>query len=157
MNDGMTYALALMGAGFGIGLIVLLNIAMGWTRLRLDTEDKARRFLKRDVMGFEAGDEQALTTDRCGFICLEAGGERLGLVLARGDNAVVRALRAGDVRRVDRQGATLTITLYDYTLPRVVLELGRDGQSQAWAERVETFVRAPKRALKEEARHAESA
>ena len=38
MNDSLTYVLALIGAAFGIGLIVLLNIAMGWTRLRLNTE-----------------------------------------------------------------------------------------------------------------------
>ena len=51
MNDSLTYVLALIGAAFGIGLIVLLNIAMGWTRLRLNTEQQAQSFLRRDIMG----------------------------------------------------------------------------------------------------------
>ena len=157
MNEGMTYVLALVGAGFGVGLIVLLNVAMGWTRLRLDTEDKAQRFLKRDVMGFQIGAEQALTPDRRGYICLEADGARIGLVLARGDNAVVRALRSGDVRSVDVQGPALILMLHDYTLPRAVLELGRDGRAQDWADRLQAFVRAPRRAPLKEVRHAESA
>lgn len=157
MNDGMTYVLALMGAAFGIGLIVLLNIAMGWTRLRLETEEKARRFLKRDVMGFQMGDAQVLTPDRRGFLCLEANGERIGLVLARGDNAVVRALRAGELRRVEAQGSTLTLMLYDYTWPRVTLDLGREGQTQVWADRLAAFVRAPRGANMKEADHAKSA
>ncbi|WP_440957949.1 hypothetical protein ACFELO_11745 [Oceanicaulis sp. LC35] len=153
----MTYALALVGATFGIGLIVLLNIAMGWTRLRLNSEETAKRFLKRDVMGFVVGGEQALTPDRRGYLCLEANGARVGLVLARGDNAVVRALRAGEIRSVDVQGSTLTITMYDYTLPRAVLDLGREGQTQDWADRLEAFVRQPRRASRKEAQHAESA
>lgn len=157
MNDGMTYVLALIGAGFGVGLIVLLNIAMGWTRLRLDTEEKAQHFLKRDVMGFQTGGEQALTPDRRGYICLEADGARVGLVLTSGDNAVVRALRAGELRSVETHGSTLTLMLYDYTLPRAVLELGRDGQAQDWAERLKAFVRASRAASRKEVRHAESA
>jgi hypothetical protein len=157
MNDSMTYVLALIGAAFGIGLIVLLNIAMGWTRLRLENEDKAQRFLKRDVMGFMASAEQALTPDRRGYICLEEGGGRIGLVLARGDNAVVRALRPGELRSVDAQGSTLTLMLYDYTLPRAVLDLGREGRTQDWADRLEAFVRAPRRASTKEAGHAKSA
>ena len=157
MNEGMTYLLALVGAAFGIGLIVLLNVAMGWTRLRLDTEDRAQRFLKRDVMGFQTGGAQALTPDRRGYICLEPDGERIGLVLARGDNAVVRALRPGDLRSVDAQGSVLILIIYDYTLPRAVLDLGRDGQAERWAEQLERFVRAPGRAPREEVRHAESA
>ena len=157
MDDGLTYLLALIGSAFGIGLIVLLSIATGWTRLRLDTEDKALGLLKRDVMGFKAGDEQALTPDRRGFLCVEANGERIGLVLARGDNAVVRALRRGEVRSVEAQGSTLTLLLYDYTLPRAVLDLGRDGQAQGWADRLTAFVRAPRGVNMKEARHAESA
>lgn len=157
MDDGLTYLLALIGSAFGIGLIVLLNVATGWTRLRLDTEDKALGLLKRDVMGFRAGDEQALTPDRRGFLCLEASGERIGLVLARGDNAVVRALRPGEVRSADVQGSTLTLLLYDYTLPRAVLELGQDGQAQGWADRLTAFVRAPRGANMKEADHAKSA
>ena len=157
MNDGMTYALALVGASFGIGLIVLLNIAMGWTRLRLNTEEMAQRYLKRDVMGFQTGDVQALTPDRRGYICLEAKGERIGLVLARGDNAVVRALSVGDVRAIEVQGSTLVLMLYDYTLPRAMLDLGREGQAQDWADRLEAFVRAPRRATRKEADHAQSA
>ena len=157
MDDGLTYLLALIGSAFGIGLIVLLNVATGWTRMRLDTEDKALGLLKRDVMGFKAGDEQALTPDRRGFLCVEANGERIGLVLARGDNAVVRALRRGEVRSVEAQGSTLTLLLYDYTLPRAVLDLGRDGQAQGWADRLTAFVRAPRGRNMKEARHAESA
>ena len=157
MNDSLTYVLALIGAAFGIGLIVLLNIAMGWTRLRLNTEQQAQSFLRRDIMGFQAGDEQALTADRCGYICLEADQARVGLVLARGDNAVVRALRAGELRSVEAHGATLTLTPDDYTLPRVGLELGRDGVGQSSADRLQTFVRAPRRASRKEVHHAESA
>lgn len=157
MDDGLTYVLALIGAAIGIGLIVLLNIATGWTRLRLDTEDRALGLLKRDVMGFKAGDERALTPDRRGFLCLEANGERIGLVLARGDNAVVRALRPGEVRSADAQGSTLTLLLYDYTLPRAVLELGQDGQAQGWADRLTAFGRAPRGANMKEADHAKSA
>ena len=157
MDDGLTYLLALIGSAFGIGLIVLLNVATGWTRMRLDTEDKALGLLKRDVMGFKAGNEQALTPDRRGFLCLEASGERIGLVLARGDNAVVRALRPGEVRSADVQGSTLTLLLYDYTLPRAVLELGQYGQAQGWADRLTAFVRAPRGANMKEADHAKSA
>lgn len=157
MDDGLTYLLALIGSAFGIGLIVLLNIATGWTRFRLDTEDKALALLKRDVMGFKAGDEQALAPDRRGFLCVEANGDRIGLVLARGDNAVVRALRRGEVRSVEAQGSTLTLLLYDYTLPRAVLDLGRDGQAQGWADRLTAFVRAPRGVNMKEADHAKSA
>ena len=157
MNDSMTHILALIGAGFGIGMIILLNIAMGWTRLRLNTETEAQRFLKRDVMGFKVGSEETLTPDRCGYLCLEADGERIGLVLARGDNAVVRALRPADVRSAQVNGTTLMLALNDYTLPRVVLDLGRDGQAAQWADRFETFMRAPRGASRNEARYAESA
>lgn len=157
MNDGMTYLLALIGAAFGIGLIVLLNVAMGWTRLQLESAASAQAFLKRDVMGFRPGADEVLTPDRLGYLCLEADGRRLGLVLARGDKAVVRALVCGDVRSVQAQGSILTLLLNDYTLPRVVLDVGRDGQAQDWAQRIEAFVRAPSRISKEEARHAESA
>jgi hypothetical protein len=157
MNDSFTYALALIGSAFGIGLIVLLNMAMGWTRLRLNTEDEAQRFLKRDVMGFQVGSEHVLTPDRCAYLCLEANGARIGLVLARGDNAVVRALRPGDVRSAQVNGTTLTLALFDYTLPRAVLELGRDGQATDWADRLQDFVRAPGGAPGNEARYAKSA
>lgn len=157
MNESMTDLLALIGAAFGIGLIILLNMALGWTRLRLNTEDEAQRFLKRDVMGFKVGSEQVLTPDRCGYLCLEAGGERIGLVLARGGNAVVRALRPGEVRSAQVTGTTLILTLFDYTLPRAVLELGRDGRAADWASRLQEFVRAPGGASKNEAQYAESA
>jgi hypothetical protein len=157
MNESMTDVLALIGAAFGIGLIVLLNMALGWTRLRLNTEGEAQRFLKRDVMGFKVGTEQILTPDRCGYLCLEADGGRIGLVLARGDNAVVRALRPGDVRSAQVTGTTLTLALFDYTLPRAVLELGRDGQATDWADRLQDFVRAPGGAPGNEARYAKPA
>lgn len=140
MSETLTLLLVLTGAALGVGLLVILNVMIGgWTPMRFQDADVALRYLQRDVLGFEPGADRVVTTDGDGALIAEQAGARLGLVLARGDGAIVRALGPADVRAVERSGARLRLGLRDYTLPGAELTLASESVARDWAERVRQF------------------
>lgn len=141
-------------SALAIGLLVILNILIGgWTPARLRTEDEAAQALADGVFGFRAASPVALAADGHGALAREAGGDRLGLAVAFGDRLTVRALRPGDLRSVERDGARLTLRLNDYTLPSAALRFSDAETAQQWAAEAEAYV-VTADAAKGEAAHA---
>lgn len=142
MNDPVILALVLAISALSITGLVLLNRRLGgWTPARLDSLEAAGRCLADDVVGFVPG-EGALGSDGAAALVEERGGDRLGLVIARGDRCVTRALRPGELIAVTREGATLTLHLADFTFARFATTLKDEETAARWAERAARFTSA---------------
>lgn len=139
MDDPLILIVVLLVSAVSITGLVLLNRRLGgWTPARLDGVDAAARRLGDDVIGFEPG-EGVLAADAGAALIEERGGKRLGLVLARGDRCVTRALRPEEIIAITREGATLTLHLADFTLPRIVTTLEDEPTAARWADRATRF------------------
>lgn len=139
MSEPLILILVLIASAVSITALVLLNRWLGgWTPARLDSLQAAAGHLADDIVGFEAG-EGALAVDARAALVEERGGRRLGLVLARGDRCVTRALAPGELIAVTREGATLTLHLADFTLNRVVTTLQDETTAMRWADRAGRF------------------
>lgn len=150
MDDPLMLAAILAGSAAAISALILLNRWLGgWTPSRLDSLADAGERLGADVVGFRPG-AGALATDRLAALVREEGGDRLGLVIARGDRYVTRALAPGELLSVRREGRTLTLHIADFTLSRVGVTL----EDEAAARDFETLA---KRLTRETARHARTA
>lgn len=128
--------LVLGASALAIALLVVLNFIIGgWAPARLHTPEAAARALSDGVFGFRCGDEIGLSVDGRGALVLEAGGDRLGLAYVFGDRITVRALRAGDLKAVRREGARLSLELNDYTFPAAQLRFADAASAQRWEAR----------------------
>jgi len=144
MNELLSLVAVLLGSALAVGLVIGLNAVLGgWTPSRIDSVESAAEALERDVLGFRAGDEAVAATDGRAALVMEADGARLGLALSRGDIIVSRALRPGEVRRAEAQGARVVIIMDDFTLPRVFVTLADEAEARLWAERVTGFAKGP--------------
>ncbi len=136
--------LVLGASALAIALLVVLNIIIGgWSPARLRTEEEAASALAEGVFGFEAARPIALAADGQGALALERGKGRLGLAVCLGDRITVRALRPGEVRGIERDGARLSLHLNDYTLPAARLRLADAETAQHWQAEAERFSAAP--------------
>jgi hypothetical protein len=144
MDDLVMITLVLGASALAITLLVVLNIILGgWSPARLRTEEEAAAALAEGVFGFEAAAPITLAADGQGALALERGGARLGLAVSFGDRITVRALRTGEVRGIDRDGARLSLHLNDYTLPVARLRLADAETAQAWQTKAEGFIVEP--------------
>jgi len=133
----MAYILYLAGSLAGVGLMVGLSVLLfGLRAAPLDAADATRR-LAQEIAGFRAGD-----------VALDVGGQAalvedrrdgtVHLVVRRGDGLITRRLNA--LRRLDRDGAALSLRLSDFTLPRTRLVLPEAGLARAWQVRLAPLV-----------------
>jgi len=135
MNNPIVLIIVLLVSALSITGLVLLNARLGgWSPARIDSAEAAGAELEGDVIGFEAG-RGAVSADGLGALVEERGGSRLGLVLARGDRLVTRALNPGEILAVTREGESVTLHLADFTLPRAVLIFGDETIAGDWADR----------------------
>jgi hypothetical protein len=142
MDDPIILALVLAGAALAVaGLIGLNRLIGGWSPAALGDLEAAGTRLAEDVVGFEPG-EGACAADGQAALVLEKGGERLGLVLARGDRTVTRVFRPGEVGAVAREGAALVFRFSDFTLPRARVIMADDAEAEAWRSKIARFARS---------------
>ena len=142
MDDPLTLLLVLGSSVIAVSLVVAMNAFLGgWTPARFATLDEAAHAIMTDVLGFRPG-EGALSADRRAALVLEADRSRLGLALARGDRAVVRALRSGELASAAREGARLILTLNDFTLPRAVIDFDSEVQARVWEATASDYIAA---------------
>lgn len=151
MGDSPLAILAVLGvSALAVSALIVLNRFIGgWTDIRFDDLALPARRLEEDVTGFRAG-EGVLSSDRLAALVMEAGGERLGLVLARANRSVTRALRPGEISRIEADGHRFHIHFDDFTLPRVTIDLDEDAAA-GWGERMRAFVRQSSPAVHGEA------
>ncbi|MEO1039903.1 MAG: hypothetical protein AAFX09_10175 [Pseudomonadota bacterium] len=142
MDSALVQILVLIISALAIAGLVWLNARLGgWTPARVESLAAARAVLEFDVIGFRAA-QGVLAADGRAALFTEDGGERLGLVTALGDGLVSRALGAGDVRAVDRDGAGLKLALNDYTYPAVTLTLADEDEAESWRRAIEALTAA---------------
>lgn len=121
------------------GLIVLNRFIGGWSDVRFEDVSLPAQRLEEDVTGFRAG-EGVIANGGLAALVMEQGEARLGLVIARGDRCVTRAIRPGEIDRLDADGQRFHIHFNDFTLPRVTLDL--DGSAaKRWEAIMRRFVR----------------
>ena len=137
----MSLELVVIGSLVGIALMVALNVWLGLSEPAriFDAADAARR-LDVDAVGFSSGEGVVSETGRAALV-EEAGGDRIGLLLARGDRIIIRYLAKGGVRdtRMDEEGA-LTLFLKDFTLPKAVFEFADREIARRWADRLNALL-----------------
>ena len=133
----MSELLILFASALGIGAMVLINSRLDiWTPAVIASLGDAQRRLDADSVGFEAG-EGILAEDGKSALVEEAGTDRIALLVARGDNVVIRYLDAGAVKaaRVDADGA-LTVRLDDFTFAPARLDLADAHEARLWADKL---------------------
>jgi hypothetical protein len=141
MDDLIMIILVVGASALAIGLLVILNVIIGgWSPSRLRTEEAAAAALANGVFGFQAASPISLAADGRGAVALEQSGDRLGLAVCFGDRITVRALSAGDVRAVDRDGVRLTLYLDDYTMPSASLRFTDAETAQTWRSHAEALI-----------------
>lgn len=141
MEDSpLALVIVLAASALAVGGLILFNrLIGGWKDVEFaDTAMPAQR-LEEDVTGFEAG-EGVLSSDRKAALVMEKGEARLGLVIARGDRCVTRAIRPGEIARLDADGPRFHIHFNDFTLPRVTLDLD-ESAARGWEDIMRRFVR----------------
>lgn len=125
-----------LGSIAGIALLVGLNIMLfGATGVKLTSASDAIRRLKEEIAGFRAGDT-VIDTAQSAALVENAHDGSLHLVVARGDGLVTRALKKGAVKTLARDGATLSLRLTDFTLPRAKLTLADEALARDWETRL---------------------
>ncbi|MGJ3231430.1 MAG: hypothetical protein ACFE0P_06510 [Oceanicaulis sp.] len=143
MSDILTLVLVLGASIISVALLVVLNLFLGgWTPARFSQAEAGVRAIEEGVLGFRGSAEAVMARSGRVVLVIEAGGGRLGVAATSGDRATVRALRPGEVKAVQVEGATLTLDLDDYTFPRAWLTLDDAASAQDWARRAEGFTAA---------------
>ena len=126
----------LIGSLVGVALLVGLNVVLlGRARTRLERDAAAAR-LAGDVPGFAPG-ASAVSADGQAALIENARDGALWLVEVKGDGLVTRNLKRDGLRGAARDGGKLTLTLADFTLPRVQLVLADADAARAWQAHLE--------------------
>lgn len=124
--------LYLVGSFAGIALLVLLNLALfGRARPAVGTAEQLAAHLAREIPGFRAG-RFALDRDGRAALVENVADRSIVLVDALGDGLVTRRLGGAVLSQVQREEARLSLTLRDFTLPRVALGLESDAVARDW-------------------------
>jgi hypothetical protein len=127
----------LIGSLIGVSSMVAMAYFMKtWTPARLESLDDARHRLNIDAVGFDAG-RAVLSIDGKVALVEEQGGERIGLLAARGDGVVIRYLKSGMIKGA-RMGedASLLIGLRDFTFAPVTMKFDDNESSRLWADKL---------------------
>ena len=144
MDDPLILFAVLAVSAVSITALVLLNRWLGgWTPARLEDIEAAGQHLRDGVIDFrlpERDDMNALARDGAGALFLETGGDRLGLVLARGDRFICRALRPGEILAVTQDGPVLDLHIADFTLRRARLAFETESEAWTWADHAGDFI-----------------
>ncbi len=128
--------LYLLGSIAGVALLVGLNVMLfGFRAATIASASDAIRRLREEIAGFRAGDA-ALDAAHHVALVEDARDGVLHLVVARGDGLATRALKHGVVKRLIRDGATLTLRLADFTLPRARITFADDDLAKLWEARL---------------------
>ncbi|MFC4725336.1 hypothetical protein AB6B38_09340 [Glycocaulis abyssi] len=121
------------------GLIALNRFIGGWSDIRFEDVSLPAQRLEEDVIGFRSGDG-VIASNGLAALVMEQDEARLGLVLARGDRCVTRALRPGEIARLEGDGPRFHIHFNDFTLPRVTLDLD-ESAAEGWETIMRRFVK----------------
>jgi hypothetical protein len=124
----------------GVGLIVLLNVALFGRAERSVDADAAKALLAEEYPGFVAR-RIALASDGRGALVEDVPGA-LYLVLPSGSALVSRELSAGLLCAVESDGATLALRLRDLTFPRARLHFGEEAEAEEWKSRLAPLIAA---------------
>lgn len=128
--------LYLLGSLGGVAMMIGLAAMLFGTRsVKIATAADAIHRLNMEIAGFRAGDA-ALDADQNAALVENARDGVLHLVVARGDGLVIRPLRHGFVKKLTREGATLSLRLADFTLPHARLTLLDEAAAQSWEARL---------------------
>ncbi|MFS2317816.1 hypothetical protein RMQ97_07750 [Maricaulis sp. D1M11] len=133
----MVFLLILAGSVAGIAAMVVANIYLKPFRpAEIVSLDDAAHRLDIDAVGFQPG-EGILAVDGRSALVEERNGERLGLLVARGSDVVIRYLVPGMVRsaRLDGQGG-VRLSLKDFTFAPVDIPMGQTRLARQWADRL---------------------
>ncbi len=128
------------------GLVGLNAVIGGWTPARIESLEEAAERLAEDVIGFHAS-EGVVAADGRAALVLDRDQPRLGIVVARRDRLVCRALPAGGLRSVEadaRDSLSLDLRLDDDTLSRVGVRFADAPQAETWRRRLERFTGGPR-------------
>jgi hypothetical protein len=132
--------LYLAGSLAGVAMLVALSAVLFGTRGRIATAESVQTCLALLTPGFQAR-EIALARDGRAALALNDADDRVHLVVARGDSFAVRRLSPRLVRAVARDGATLSLRLADFTLPRAELCLPDAESASLWERRIREDMR----------------
>lgn len=133
----MVFVWVIVGSVIGISAMVALNIILRLGEpARLTGLDEAIERLDIDMIGFRAG-EGVVASDGSAALVEEAGGQKIGLLAARGDEFVIRYIEPGLVRAARLgEDAKLTIRLKDFTFRPVTIDFADASEARSWADRL---------------------
>lgn len=130
----------LAGSVVFIAAMVMLNAWLGLSEpAHLASLDDAVRRLDDDSIGFAAGEGVVAPDGRSALV--EAGeGGRIGLIIARGSDFVIRYLDPGAVRRVAVSDAGgIVVALNDFAFAPARLDLGSAETARHWAGKLQAL------------------
>ena len=130
--------IVLIGSILGISAMVLVNVWLGLSepaRLR-DLDDAVAR-LDTDSVGYEAGEGGVVTPDGLSALVPARDGTRIGLLVARGSDFVIRYLGPGSIRSAEAGAdGTLILRLNDFAFAPARLNFGSQDAARSWADRL---------------------
>ena len=127
--------LYLVGAIAGLAMLAGLSVLLGARSAKLASVADAVRRLRQEVADFYAVDA-ALDVAKRAALLQNARNGVLYLVVAKGGGLVTRALKKGALKTFTRDGATLSLRLADFTLPRAKLTLADEATAETWEARL---------------------
>jgi hypothetical protein len=133
----MTLLWILLGSVAGVSAMIGLNIYLKiWTPTRLTSLADAHNRLDADAIGFDPG-PGVLAPDGSAALVEEAGGQRFGLLAARGDSIVIRYLTPGMVEaaRLDEDGE-MSVRLRDFSFTPVRIPFEDRETARVWADKL---------------------
>jgi hypothetical protein len=134
----MAYLLYLTGSLAGVALMVgLCYLLFGGRSTRLGVDDATRR-LRAEVAGFVPG-EIAVDVEGSAALVENARDHAVHLVVSRGDALVTRKVGPRSLRRLEHDGATLTLGLADFTLGTARLVLADRALAAEWQARLARY------------------
>ena len=128
--------LYLLGSLAGVGLLVLLSVALfGLKGVRIGSAQNLEAYLARTLPLFRARSMALDTSEKAALAENDVDGT-IHLVVAHGDGMVARKLSRPLLRAVERNGAVLSLSLADFTLPRAALILPDSAIAAAWEKKL---------------------
>ena len=120
----------------GVGLVVLLTSAVGWsTEARLETAEGVRAAWRLEHPEDTLEDDVLIGVDgRSALVGLGEGG--VGLVFVLGDRFVVRRLTPGTLRGVAATQQGIRLRFLGFGRPEVVVRTGQSPETAHWRARL---------------------
>ena len=136
----MLELLIFLGSLAGITAMVLLNRQLGlYQPAEIASLEQAAERLDLDQIGFAAG-EGVLADDHRAALVREADSDRVGLLIARGSDVVIRYLDQGSVRSARMgEGRDIHVALNDFTFAPVDIRLEDTATARLWADRLNSL------------------